>query len=124
MVWLVVGMGVVLGVWLCWCIFVVWNVDGYFVLLGMLVVNWIGVGVIGFLVVCFEQYLVLVLEWWLFVVIGVLGGLIMFLIFLVEFMILLQWGDYLWVIGYLGLYLLGFVVFCVVGFVSYCVLVG
>ncbi|WP_367998905.1 CrcB family protein, partial [Salmonella enterica] len=47
-------MGAALGAWLRWRISVVWNVDGHFVPLGTLAANWIGAGVIGFLVAYFE----------------------------------------------------------------------
>lgn len=117
---LVVGVGVVLGVWLCWVFVILLNVINLVLLYGMLVVNLVGGYLIGIVVGFFDMYVGLLLEWCLFVIIGFLGGLMMFFIFLSEVVVNILVGDYLMGVLYIVVYLGGLLFFMMFGFWMVC----
>lgn len=116
MQWLAVGMGAALGAWLRWGLSLWLNVAGNALPWGTLAANWGGGFVIGFLVAFFEGHPAVPVEWRLFLITGLLGGLTTFSTFSAEAMLLLQRGDYLWALGHSGLHLLGSIALCGAGF--------
>lgn len=117
----VIFVGVGFGVLLCWCLSFMFNVFFFVVLFGMFVVNLFGGYVIGVVVVVFMVCVGLLLEWWLFVIMGFFGGFMMFLIYLVEVMMYVFEGEFGWVLVVVVLYLIGLFVLMVFGMWIVCV---
>lgn len=119
MSWIAVGLGAMFGAWLRWCLATWLNALHSQVALGTLVANLGGGFLIGIAVGFFSANPALSPEWRLFVVTGFLGGLTTFSTFSAEAMLLLQRGDYAWVLLHSGLHLLGSIAFCIAGYAAY-----
>jgi CrcB protein len=117
--WLAVGLGAALGAWCRWLLGLRLNGLHASLPIGTLVANLLGGYVIGVLVALFQSNPHLSDNWRLFLITGLLGGLTTFSTFSAESMLLLQRGQYLWVLGHSGLHLLGSIACCVLGHASY-----
>ena len=117
--WVAVGLGAALGAWLRWWLGVWLNASTQPVPLGTLMANLGGGFVIGAAVAFFESNTALPLEWRLFLVTGFLGGLTTFSTFSAEAMLLLQRGQYVWVLAHSALHLLGSIAFCIAGYAAF-----
>lgn len=111
----VIVFGVVLGVLLCWFFGFKLNSLLFSIFFGMLLVNLVGGYVIGVVIVYFVQVLGIVLEWWLLIIIGFCGGLIIFFIFFVEVVSLFQEGCLGWVVGVIVMYVSGLLLMILLG---------
>ena len=116
MTWLAVGAGAALGAWLRWGLGVLMNSLHTHLPLGTLLANLAGGFLIGIAVAFFSHVPTLSPEWRLFVITGFLGGLTTFSTFSAESVMLLQRGEYLWMIGHSLLHLVGSLLFCAFGF--------
>ncbi|WAW09658.1 fluoride efflux transporter CrcB [Oxalobacter vibrioformis] len=87
--------------------------------LGTLLANLLGGYLVGLSVAFFNHSTVLSPEWRLFVITGFLGGLTTFSTFSAESVMLLQRGEYLWMLGHVLLHLLGSILFCIAGFACF-----
>lgn len=123
MSWLAVGLGATLGAWLRWGLGLWLNALHSHLPLGTLAVNLGGGYLIGIAVGFFAGNPELPPEWRLFAITGFLGGLTTFSAFSAESMLLLQRGEYAWVLGHSALHLFGSVAMCVAGFASWRALV-
>lgn len=119
MTWLAVGVGAAIGAWLRWGLGVLMNHIHAHLPLGTLLANLIGGYLIGIAVAFFNHSTALTPEWRLFVITGFLGGLTTFSTFSAESVVLLQRGEYLWVLGHALLHLLGSILFCIAGFACF-----
>lgn len=119
MSWLAVGIGAALGAWLRWGLGVLMNAVHSHLPLGTLAANLLGGYLIGIAVAFFNHSTTLSPEWRLFVITGFLGGLTTFSTFSAESAVLLQRGEYLWMLGHVLLHLLGSLLFCFAGFACY-----
>ena len=117
--WLAVGFGAALGAWLRWGLGLWLNAGDYPVPLGTLAANLGGGFVIGVAVAFFQANLALPIEWRLFLITGFLGGLTTFSTFSAEAMVLLQRGQYVWVLAHSALHLFGSITFCIAGYASW-----
>src|SRR5690606_31188450 len=119
MAWAAVGIGASFGAWLRWGLTLWLNTLHSKVFFGTLIAHLAGGYLIGLAVGFFAAHPGLSAEWRLFAVTGFLGGLTTFSTFSAESFLLLQRGDYLWVIAHAALHLLGSVLLCAAGFASY-----
>lgn len=119
MSWLAVGIGAAFGAWLRWGLGLWLNTLDYPVPLGTLVANLGGGFIIGMAVALFQSHTALAPEWRLFLITGFLGGLTTFSTFSAEAMLLLQRGQYLWVLGHATLHLVGSIACCIAGYASW-----
>ncbi|MDL2284532.1 fluoride efflux transporter CrcB [Oxalobacter sp. OttesenSCG-928-P03] len=119
MTWLAVGVGAALGAWLRWGLASLMNALHSHLPLGTLFANLLGGYLIGMAVAFFSHSAALSAEWRLFIITGFLGCLTTFSTFSAESVILLQRGEYLWVLGHALLHLLGSILFCLAGFACY-----
>lgn len=119
MTWLAVGVGAAIGAWLRWGLGVLMNHIHAHLPLGTLLANLFGGYLIGIAVAFFNHSTTLSPEWRLFVITGFLGGLTTFSTFSAESVMLLQRGEYLWVLGHALLHLLGSILFCIAGFACF-----
>jgi CrcB protein len=119
MSWVAVGVGAALGAWLRWGLTIFLGQLHSHIQLGTLVANLVGGYLIGLALGFFAGYPGLSPEWRLFVITGFLGGLTTFSSFSGEAMVLLQRGDYGWVLAHSGLHLLGSVGCCIAGFATW-----
>lgn len=113
--WIAVGFGAAIGAWLRWGLGLWLNAASYPVPLGTLVANLGGGFVIGIAVALFQTHAWLPVEWRLFLITGFLGGLTTFSTFSAEAMLLLQRGQYAWVLAHSALHLFGSITFCIAG---------
>lgn len=119
MSWLAVGFGAAFGAWLRWGLST-WLPSWYSSIpLGTLLANLGGGYLIGMAVAFFQAHPALPPEWRLFLVTGFLGGLTTFSTFSAESMLLLQRGDYLWVLLHSAMHLLGALALCIAGFATW-----
>jgi CrcB protein len=119
MSWVAIGVGATFGAWLRWCLATWMNTLHSQLPLGTLAANLGGGFLIGIAVGFFSAHPALSPEWRLLVVTGFLGGLTTFSTFSAEAMLLLQRGDYAWVMLHSGLHLIGSIAFCIAGFAAY-----
>lgn len=119
MSWIAIGVGASFGAWLRWWLGIWMNTLHSQLPLGTLAANLGGGFLIGIAVGFFSANPALSPEWRLLVVTGFLGGLTTFSTFSAEAMLLLQRGDYVWVLLHSGLHLLGSIAFCIAGFAAY-----
>lgn len=119
MSWIAIGVGASVGAWLRWGLGLLLNSLHSQLPLGTLAANLGGGFLIGIAVGFFSANPGLSPEWRLLVVTGFLGGLTTFSTFSAEAMLLLQRGDYVWVLLHSGLHLLGSIAFCIAGFAAY-----
>ncbi|NLC24074.1 MAG: fluoride efflux transporter CrcB [Oxalobacter sp.] len=119
MSWLAVGAGAAIGAWLRWGLGVLMNHIHAHLPLGTLLANLLGGYLVGLSVAFFNHSTVLSPEWRLFVITGFLGGLTTFSTFSAESVMLLQRGEYLWMLGHVLLHLLGSILFCIAGFACF-----
>lgn len=119
MSWVAVGIGAAIGAWLRWGLGVLMNHIHAHLPLGTLLANLLGGYLIGIAVAFFSHFTALSPEWRLFVITGFLGGLTTFSTFSAESVLLLQRGEYLWVLGHAFLHLLGSILFCIAGFACF-----
>ena len=124
MSWLAVGLGSAIGAWLRWGLGSLLNNLHAHVLLGTLTANLVGGYLIGLAVGFFTAHPTVPLEWRLFAVTGVLGGLTTFSSFSAESMVLLQRGAYTWALLHTGLHLAGSIAFCIAGLATYRAIAG
>ncbi|MDB5797461.1 MAG: crcB [Paucimonas sp.] len=117
--WLAVGCGAAIGAWCRWHLALRFNQVHPTLPLGTLVANLAGGFAIGFLVGVFQHYPGLPDSWRLFLVTGLLGGLTTFSTFSAESMLLLQRGQYLWMLGHSAVHLAGSILFCVAGYAAW-----
>lgn len=117
--WLAVGLGAALGAWCRWQIGLRFNSVHPHLPLGTLAANLIGGYVIGLLLALFESQPAINEVWRLFLVTGLLGALTTFSTFSAESMLLMQRGQFLWLIGHSALHLFGSVLACVAGYASF-----
>jgi crcB protein len=117
--WVAVGAGAAIGAWLRWGLGVLMNHIHAHLPLGTLLANLLGGYLIGLSVAFFNHSTVLSPEWRLFVITGFLGGLTTFSTFSAESVMLLQRGEYLWMLGHSLLHLLGSILFCIAGFACF-----
>ncbi len=110
-----IAVGATLGAWLRWGLSVWLNARLESLPLGTLAANLGGGFLIGIAVGFFHDWPALAPEWRLFVVTGFLGGLTTFSTFSAESMVLLQRGDYAWVLLHGIAHLVGSVAMCIVG---------
>lgn len=116
MSWAAVGIGAALGAWLRWGLGLLMNSLHSYLPLGTLAANLLGGFLIGMAMSFFNQSASITPEWRLFIMTGFLGGLTTFSTFSLEAMMLLQRGEYLWVLGHTLLHLVGSIFFCIAGF--------
>jgi CrcB protein len=122
--WLAVGFGAAFGAWLRWGLSA-WLPSWHSSIpLGTLLANLGGGYLIGMAVAFFQAHPALSPEWRLFLVTGFLGGLTTFSTFSAESMLLLQRGDYLWVLLHSTVHLLGALVLCIAGFATWRAIAG
>lgn len=119
MSWLAVGVGGALGCWLRWGLGHFLNAIHRQLPLGTLLANLVGGFLIGIAMSFFSHSTVLSPEWRLFVITGFLGGLTTFSTFSAESVLLLQRGEYFWVLTHTTLHLLGSILFCIIGVICY-----
>jgi CrcB protein len=119
MTWLAVGLGAALGAWLRWGLGLWLNALDYPVPLGTLAANLGGGFIIGMAVALFQTHASLPIEWRLFLITGFLGGLTTFSTFSAEAMILLQRGQFVWVLAHSALHLIGSIAFCIAGYATW-----
>lgn len=119
MTWLAVGLGAAIGAWLRWGLGVLMNPVHAHLPLGTLLANLLGGFLIGMAVAFFHHYTALSPEWRLFIMTGFLGGLTTFSTFSAESVMLLQRGEYCWVLGHALLHLIGSILFCIAGFACF-----
>ena len=117
--WLAVGAGAALGAWLRWLLGLRLNSLHASLPIGTLTANLLGGYVIGVLVAVFQSHPQLSDTWRLFLITGLLGGLTTFSTFSAEAMLLMQRGQYAWMLGHSALHLLGSIGCCVLGHASY-----
>jgi len=121
--WLAVGLGAACGAWLRWGVSTWLNAYHHALPYGTLIANLVGGYLIGIAVGFFERYPGLPIEWRLLVITGFLGGLTTFSTFSAEAMLLLQRGEFGWVLAHSALHLLGSIALCIAGFATYRALV-
>jgi CrcB protein len=119
MSWLAVGVGAAVGAWLRWGLGMLMNTIHSHLPLGTLLANLLGGYLIGIAVAFFNHSTGLSPEWRLFVITGFLGGLTTFSTFSAESVMLMQRGEYLWMLGHTLFHLLGSILFCIAGFACY-----
>lgn len=119
MSWIAVGIGAACGAWLRWGLAMWLNSLHSQLPAGTLAANLGGGFMIGIAVGFFSAHPDLTPEWRLLVVTGFLGGLTTFSTFSAEAMLLLQRGDYAWVLLHSGLHLVGSIACCIAGFAAY-----
>ncbi len=119
MSWLAVGLGAAIGAWCRWLLGLRLNGLSGNLPIGTLAANLIGGYVIGLLVAMFQSHPHLSDTWRLFLITGMLGGLTTFSTFSAEAMLLMQRGDYGWMLFHSALHLLGSIGFCLLGHASY-----
>jgi CrcB protein len=117
--WVAVGLGAALGAWLRWGLSIFLAQLHSHIQIGTLVANLVGGYLIGLALGFFGSYPGLSPEWRLFAITGFLGGLTTFSSFSGEAMVLLQRGEYGWVLAHSGLHLLGSIVCCIAGFATW-----
>jgi CrcB protein len=110
-----IAVGATLGAWLRWGLSLWLNARLESLPLGTLAANLGGGFLIGIAVGFFNDWPALAPEWRLFVVTGFLGGLTTFSTFSAESMLLLQRGDYGWVLLHGAAHLVGSVAMCIAG---------
>ncbi len=110
-----IAVGATLGAWLRWGLSLWLNARLESLPLGTLAANLGGGFLIGIAVGFFHDWPALAPEWRLFVVTGFLGGLTTFSTFSAESMLLLQRGDYGWVLLHGAAHLVGSVAMCIAG---------
>ncbi len=110
-----IAVGAMLGAWLRWGLSLWLNARLESLPLGTLAANLGGGFLIGIAVGFFNDWPALAPEWRLFVVTGFLGGLTTFSTFSAESMLLLQRGDYGWVLLHGAAHLVGSVAMCIAG---------
>lgn len=117
--WLAVGAGASLGAWLRWGL-ASWMPSWYGNLpLGTLLANLGGAYLVGMALAFFQAHPALPVEWRLFLITGLLGGLTTFSTFSAESMLLLQRGEYLWALLHTALHVLGALALCIAGFATW-----
>lgn len=119
MSWLAVGLGAAIGAWCRWLLGLRLNGLSANLPIGTLAANLIGGYVIGVLVALFQSHPHLSDTWRLFLITGLLGGLTTFSTFSAEAMMLMQRGQYGWMLLHGGVHLLGSIGCCVLGHASY-----
>lgn len=119
MSWLAVGLGAAIGAWCRWLLGLRLNGWSANLPIGTLAANLIGGYAIGVLVALFQSHPHLPDTWRLFLITGLLGGLTTFSTFSAEAMLLMQRGQYGWMLFHSGIHLLGSIGFCALGHASY-----
>ena len=117
--WLAVGSGAAIGALLRWNLGLWMN--GWFVQipLGTLTANLGGGYLIGIAIAFFGSHESMPEALRLFAITGFLGGLTTFSTFSGESVIMLQRGEYLWMLTHTALHLGGSILLCILGFASY-----
>ncbi|MDO8306091.1 fluoride efflux transporter CrcB [Herminiimonas sp.] len=117
--WLAVGLGASMGAWCRWHLALRLNTVLTAVPLGTLAANLIGGYLVGLAVALFQAYPGLPEAWRLFLITGLLGGLTTFSTFSAEAMLMLQRGQYLWMLGHSALHLVGSILCCIAGYATF-----
>ncbi|WP_151446516.1 fluoride efflux transporter CrcB [Lacisediminimonas profundi] len=117
--WLAVGLGASIGAWCRWHLALRLNTVLTAVPLGTLAANLIGGYLVGLAVALFQAYPGLPEVWRLFLITGLLGGLTTFSTFSAEAMLMLQRGQYLWMLGHSTLHLVGSILCCIGGYATF-----
>jgi CrcB protein len=117
--WLAVGIGAAIGAWIRWGLALFMN--GWLLQfpLGTLAANLGGGYLIGIAVAFFGSHPGVSEAWRLFAVTGFLGGLTTFSTFSAEAMIMLQRGEYMWLLAHTALHLVGSILLCIAGFATF-----
>jgi fluoride exporter len=117
--WLAVGIGAAIGAWIRWGLGLFMN--GWLLQfpLGTLIANFGGGYLIGIAVAFFGSHPGVPEAWRLFAVTGFLGGLTTFSTFSAEAMIMLQRGEYAWMLAHTALHLGGSILLCIAGFATF-----
>ena len=115
MTWLAVGLGAAIGAWCRWQLALRFNTVHSVLPLGTLAANLAGGYLVGVAVAVLQNHPAVPEVWRLFIITGLLGGLTTFSTFSAEAMILLQRGQYLWMIGHSAIHLFGSLLFCLAG---------
>jgi fluoride exporter len=117
--WLAVGMGAAIGAWARWGLGVWLNSWIAQMPVGTLVANLAGGYLIGIAVAFFGSHPAVPEAWRLFAITGFLGGLTTFSTFSAEAMIMLQRGEYAWMLMHTVLHLAGSILLCIAGFATF-----
>lgn len=120
---LAVGIGAMLGAWLRWGLSLQLNHYLANVVLGTLVVNWIGGFIIGFAVSFFANS-TLSVNYKLFLITGFCGALTTFSTFSMEIVTLLQSGKIAYALLSIVLHLIGSLIFTLLGIWAYQISLG
>lgn len=119
MSWVAVGIGAAIGAWLRWILGNLLNSMHQHIPIGTLVANWTGGLIIGILTAFFSTNNTLPVEWRLFAITGLLGGLTTFSTFSAETVLMLQRGQYTWAAIQVLTHVIGSIFLCFIGFVFY-----
>ncbi len=114
-----VALGAALGALLRWALGLWLNHLFAAVPPGTLAANLLGAYLIGLAMAMFAHHVTLPVEWRLFAITGVLGGLTTFSSFSAEVVLLLQQGRLLWAAAAIALHLLGSLALTFAGIATY-----
>lgn len=119
MSWIAVGAGAALGAWMRWILALWLNAPNQTLAWGTLAANLGGGYLAGLALGFFMLHPGIGAEWRLFAITGLLGGLTTFSTFSLEAMLLVQRGQYAWMLGHAALHVAGSILLCIAGFATW-----